>query len=214
METATKTAIEALEWRYATKAYDTSKKVSSDDLQTLKDAVRLSASSFGLQPYKVMVITEEAIRQQLRAKGYGQPQITDASHLFVFAAQKSISSEDVADYMENIAKTRGMAVSDLAQFSDYINGSISTLTPEQFILWNSKQTYIALGTLLLTAAELGVDATPMEGFEAAGFDEVLGLSDKNLTTSVICAIGYRSTEDGAQHYAKVRKAEENLFEFI
>ncbi len=214
MKTTTNNIIESLDWRYATKAYDTTRKIDSESLQILKDAVRLAPSSYGLQPYRVLVVSNEEIKSKLREKGYNQPQITDSSHLFIFAAKKSITSQDVSDYMRNISSTRGVSMDSVNGFGDYINGSISQLTTENFTVWNSKQTYIALGILVQTAAQLKIDATPMEGFDAAGFDEVLGLSELGLTTAVICATGYRSSEDNTQHYAKVRKPESELFQLV
>jgi nitroreductase len=201
----------ALEWRYAAKKYDASKSITAEDLQTLKDSIRLAPTSYGLQPFKAIFIEDDNIRQQLKGKSWGQTQITDASHLVVFAVQKHISSADVDAYMENVAKSRSIALDATKGFGDYIKGSIETMNEEQFIPWNKKQTYIALGMLMQTAAMLKIDATPMEGFETAGYDEILGLNELGLTSSVVCAIGYRHTDDKNQYQAKVRKSEADLF---
>lgn len=202
---------ESLEWRYAVKKYDTTKAISTEDLQTLKDSIRLTPTSYGLQPFKAIFIDDVKIREQLREKSWGQSQITDASQVVVFAAQKNIDTADVDAYMANVAQSRNIEIEQTQGFGDYIKGSIAPLTEAQFVPWNSKQTYIALGMLLQTAAELRIDATPMEGLEAAAYDEILGLTEKGLTTTVVCALGYRHEEDANQHQAKVRKSEEDLF---
>ncbi len=202
---------EALEWRYAAKKYDTTRTISKKDLQTLKDAIRLTPTSYGLQPFKAVFIDDRNLREQLREKSWGQSQVTDASELVVFAVQKNITEGDVDAYMQNVATSRNITIEQTKGFGDYIKGTISSLTEDQFIPWNTKQTYIALGMLLQTAAELRIDATPMEGFEVKAYDELLGLEEKGLTTSVVCALGYRHEDDANQHQAKVRKTEQDIF---
>lgn len=208
------TIIEALEWRYAVKKYDVSKKVTEDNLQILKDSIRLAPTSYGLQPFKAIFIKDEKIREQLKGKSWGQTQVIDASHLVVFVAQKHISMEDVDDYMQNVAKSRDLRIEQTAGFGDYIKSSIAPMTEGQFVIWNVKQTYIALGMLLQTAAELRIDATPIEGFETEAYDQILGLTEQGYTTAVVCALGFRHVEDKNQHQAKVRKSEEELFHTI
>ncbi len=157
----------ALEWRYAVKKYDATKSISIEDLQTLKDSIRFAPTSYGLQPFKAIFIEDEGLRNQLREKAWGQTQVTDASAFVVFVVQKNITPADVDDYMENVAKSRNITIEQTKGFGDYIKGSIAPMTEEQFVPWNKKQTYIALGMLLHTAAMLKIDATPMEGFDAA-----------------------------------------------
>lgn len=205
------TLLENLNWRYATKKFDASKKISAADLNTLKEAVRLSASSYGLQPYKVVIVENPEIREQLKAAAYGQTQITDASQLFIFANDLNTGAETVDAYIKDISETRGVPVEALAGFSDMMKGTIANLSPEAKNIWTAKQTYIALGTLLSAASELKIDATPMEGFNAAAFNEILGFDKLGLNASVIATVGYRHDEDDAQHYKKVRKSHENLF---
>ncbi len=202
---------EALQWRYAVKKFDATKSISVEDLQTLKDSIRFAPTSYGLQPFKAIFVDDETLREQLKDKAWGQTQVTDASQLVVFVAQKSINNADVDAYMQNVADARKITIEQTKGFGDYIKGSIAPMSEEQFIPWNTKQTYIALGMLLQTAAELRIDATPMEGFDAAAFDEILGLKDKGLTTTVACALGYRHADDANQHQAKVRKSEADLF---
>jgi nitroreductase len=205
------TLLDNLNWRYATKKFDASKKISSADLNTLKEAVRLAASSYGLQPYKVIIVENPEIREQLKAAAYGQTQITDASQLFIFANDLNAGAESVDAYIKNISETRGVTADALAGFSDMMKGTIANLSQEAKNIWTAKQTYIALGTLLAAAAELKIDATPMEGFNPAAFNEILGFDKLGLNASVIATVGYRHDEDDTQHYKKVRKSHEELF---
>ncbi|MCD0465572.1 NAD(P)H-dependent oxidoreductase [Flavobacterium sp. ENC] len=205
------TYLESLNWRYATKKFDAAKKISDADLNTIKEAVRLSASSYGLQPYKIVIVENPEIREKLKAAAYGQTQITDASQLFVFANDVNVGDEAVNNYIKNISETRGVPTEALAGFSDMMKGMISGLPADAKNTWTAKQTYIALGNLLSAAAELKIDATPMEGFNAAAFNEILGLDKLGLNASVIATVGYRHNEDDAQHHIKVRKSQEELF---
>ena len=205
------TLLDNLNWRYATKKFDATKKISSEDLNTLKEAVRLSASSYGLQPYKVIIVENPEIREKLKAAAYGQTQITDASQIFIFANDLNLGADSVDAYINNISETRGVPADALGGFSDMMKGTISNLSVEAKNIWTAKQTYIALGTLLTAASELKIDATPMEGFNAAAFNEILGFDKLGLNASVIATVGYRHDEDETQHYKKVRKSHENLF---
>ncbi len=197
--------IEQLKWRYATKKFDSSKKLSDKDLQFILEATNLSASSYGLQPYHILLIEDSAIREQLKKAAHGQIQLTDASQVIVFAAKTNLSDSDVEEYVKLIAETRNIPVESLQQFDAMMKGSISGLSPEQKTTWAAKQTYIALGQLLTVCAISKIDACPMEGFDKAAFDEILGLKEKNLTSTVIAPIGYRSECDDYQHYPKVRR---------
>ena len=208
------TIIESLNWRYATKKFDPSAKVSAEDLNTLKEAIRLSASSYGMQPYEVFVIEDPEIRRQLKEASWGQPQITDASHLIVFASKTDVTAKDTEAYMNNISKTRNIPVESLSGFRNMINNSVISLPQEVKSTWAAKQAYIALGNLLASAAQLQIDACPMEGFDAEGYNKILGLKEKGLNAAVIATIGYRSSEDEMQHLPKVRKPSEELFTSI
>ncbi len=198
-------------WRYATKKFDPTKKVSDRDLETLKEAIRLSASSYGLQPYKVLIIENPEIRAKLQPVAWGQSQIVEASHLLVFANITDFGDNQIDEYIENVASTRGLPTDALKGYSDFMKSKISTLPLEKRNVWTSKQTYIALSNLLNAAAELNIDVTPMEGFEPDQFNEILGLTDLGLNTSLVATIGYRHEEDATQNYAKVRKSNEELF---
>jgi nitroreductase len=203
------TIIQQLNWRYATKQYDKTKKVSDQDIAILKEAIRLAPSAFGLQPYKVFVVETAAIREKLRERSWGQPQVTDASHLFVFAAQDTVEHIHIDDYIQRIAETRDVPVAALEGFAHSMKGHTENMTAEAQLLWSAKQAYLGLGMLLTTAASLAIDASPMEGFDPAGYREVLGL--ENHTPVVVAAVGYRSEEDGTQYHVKVRKPAEQFF---
>lgn len=206
--------IESLEWRYAVKQYDTNKRINDADLHVLKESIRLTPTSYGLQPFHAIFVENREMREKLKAAAYGQSPVTDASHLVVFVVNKQIDARHVDAYMENVAKTRKLQMEQTKGFGDYIKGAIAPMTEAQFVPWNTKQTYIALGFLMHTAAELRIDATPMEGFDVAAFDEILGLSEKGLTTTVICPLGYRSESDKNQFQAKVRKSQDDLFRYL
>jgi len=198
-------------WRYATKKFDATKKVSDADLQTLKDAIRLSASSYGLQPYQVILVENPELRAQLQPAAWGQAQLVDASHVLVFANITNIGDAQIDAYLNNMAETRGLPLEALQGYGDFMKSKINSLSAEQKNTWTSKQTYLALGNLLNAAAELNIDVTPMEGFEPEKVNEILGLNEKGLNASLIATIGYRHAEDATQNYAKVRKSEQELF---
>ena len=208
------TFIENQNWRYATKKFNSEKKISNSDLEILKEAIQLSSSSYGLQPYKVLIIENEEIRKQLQPASWGQSQITEASHLFVFASVTNVDAEYITHYAENMAKTRNIPFDSVKGYADFMIGNITTLTPEKQIIWAQKQAYLALGNLLNVAAELKIDVTPMEGFLPEQYNEILGLTEKGLHATLVATIGYRHDEDETQHYAKVRKPITELFETI
>ncbi|MCE2612619.1 NAD(P)H-dependent oxidoreductase [Flavobacteriaceae bacterium D16] len=206
--------IENLQWRYATKKFDATKKVSQEELENIKEAIRLSASSYGLQLYKVLVIEDPDIRKSLREASWGQPQITDASHLFVFCNYASVQEADVDAYLELKADTQGLDIKNLQGYGDFMKDKLVSMSPEVQKNWTVRQTYIALGNLLAACAELQIDSCPMEGFDPVQYDEILGLKEKGLTTAVVASIGYRSEEDQTQDLPKVRKATNVLFESV
>lgn len=200
---------EQLNWRYAVKQYDRTRTVSEEDWNVLEDSVLLAPTSYGLQPFKLIVVTDPAIKERLREAAYGQPQITDSSHLAVFAYKKLLTPDDLAKFIDRVAEVRNVERESLADYEQVINGSAKRAIDGGFIeAWNSRQAYIALGFLLETAAMLGIDATPMEGFDAAKFNEILGLEEYSAV--VVAAIGYRSNEDWLAPLPKVRARREDL----
>lgn len=198
-------------WRYATKKFDATKKVSIEDFEILKEAIQLSASSYGLQPYKVFIIENPEIRAKIQPAAWGQTQIVDASHLLVFANITNFGDAEIDAYIKNLSETRGIPVESVQGYADFMKSKITTLPEEARNVWTAKQTYLALGNLLNAAAELKIDVTPMEGFEPAAVNEILGFDQLGLNASLLATIGYRHEEDATQHYAKVRKSNEELF---
>ena len=205
------TIISALEWRYATKQFDPERTAADADIETLKNAVNLTATSFGLQPFRVMIVTDPAVKAKLREAAFDQPQLTTAGHVFVFAAKREMSPEYIENYIKMLADQRGIPFDSVKGYADYIKGSVAGKDSGFIEDWNKRQAYIALGTLLAAAGELKIDACPMEGFDNAKFDEILGLGEQGLTANVIAPVGYRSPEDTTQHYAKVRFPLEEMF---
>jgi nitroreductase len=203
--------LENQNWRYATKKFDATKKVSAEDLNTLKEAIRLSSSSYGLQPYKVIIVENPELRAQIQPAAWGQSQIVDASHLIIFANDTNVGDDTINNLLITMSVTRETPLEALAGYGDFMKSKISTLDPAVKNVWTSKQTYLALGNLLNAAAELKIDVTPMEGFVPEQVNNILGLDKLNLNASLIATVGYRHEEDATQHYKKVRKSQEDLF---
>ncbi|HUB24145.1 MAG TPA: NAD(P)H-dependent oxidoreductase [Tepidisphaeraceae bacterium] len=193
-----------LNWRYATKRFDPSRRLSSHDLETLKKAVTLAPSSFGLQPWKFFVVTDPDVRKELRAAAWDQPQIVEASHLVVLATRQGLGPADIQRHIDHIARTRGVPAESLSHINQMMLGFVSGQPREKVDAWAARQVYIALGVLLSTAAMLGIDACPMEGFEPEKFNEILGLGKHGYSATVLCALGYRAADDQYANMKKVR----------
>ena len=206
--------IENLEWRYATKRFDSSKKISSDKLEKIKRAIQLSVSSYGLQLYKVLIIENSELREKLSPVSWDQPQITEASHLIVFCNYQKVSENHVDDYFERIAKIQNIDIKMLSDYRDFMKNKITEKSEMDRANWTAKQTYLALGNLLNACAELKIDACPMEGFDVEKYNEILELGPKGLSAAVIATIGYRSNDDDSQYRKKVRKPLSELFEIL
>jgi len=197
--------INQLNWRYATKQFDPQRKISAKDWATLEEALVLTPSSFGLQPWKFIVVSDPAVREKLVGASWGQRQVADASHFVVFAVKKNLSEQDIDNYVKRIAEVRGVPRETLGGFRDMMVGSlIKALDETKRNFWSTKQVYIALGNFLTSAALLGVDACPMEGIEPAKYDQILGLDKLGLTATVAAAAGYRATTDNYSQAKKVR----------
>lgn len=205
------TFIKNQNWRYATKKFDATKKISTEDLNTLKEAIRLSTSSYGLQPYKVIIVENPELRSQLQQAAWGQSQVVDASHLIIFANETNFGEAGIDNYFQNVSETREVPVESMKGYMDFMKTTITSLPEEARNIWTAKQTYLALGNLLNAAAELKIDVTPMEGFAPDKVNEILGLEALGLNASVMASIGYRHEEDATQHYKKVRKSNNELF---
>ena len=206
--------VDKLNWRYATKKFDSSKKVSEKDLETLLEAARLTASSYGLQPYEIYVIEDTDVRQKLRKASYDQPQITDASYLIVLANKPTFNETMIDDYIANIMAIRGVSKEDLKGFSQTMKSTLLDLPDAYKNTWTSNQAYIVLGNLMTVASEMKIDTCPMEGFDKAKYNEILGLTDKDLNAAVVLAVGYRSADDTTRHYPKVRYSKEQIITHI
>ena len=198
-------------WRYATKKFDSTKKISTEDLNILKEAIRLSSSSYGLQLYKVFIIENPELRAKIQPAAWGQSQIVDASQLMVFANITNFGEKEIDAYFQNLIETRRIPMEAVQGYADFMKSKVTTLSEDARNTWTAKQTYIALSNLLNAAAELNIDVTPMEGFESEKVNEILGLDKLGLNASLIATVGYRHEEDATQHYVKVRKSNEELF---
>ena len=196
--------ITALNWRYATKQFDPKRKVSEEDFKEIAEALRLSPSSFGLQPWKFVVVENPAARAKLKEHAWGQSQVVEASHMIVLCARTDLDEKLISKYIDTIAKTRGVPRESMKSFEDMLLGFRKGLTSEAAVAWAKNQVYIALGVLLEACALKGIDACPMEGFDRQKFDEILGLKEKNLTSAVMCTIGYRLESDKYAAQKKVR----------
>lgn len=203
--------IQQLNWRYAVKRM-TGEQVPEEKVERILEAIRLSASSMGLQPYTVLVVSNPALLKQIQAEAIKQPQVGEASHLLVFAAWWPVKEEQVDAYMQHIAEVRDVPVASLNDFRNSILGLVHSRSDEMNFNWAARQAYIALGTGLAAAAMEEVDATPMEGFDPQQLDEVLQLREKGLRSAVAMVLGYRDVQnDPMAQRKKVRREKENLF---
>ena len=203
--------LENQNWRYATKKFDATKKITTEDLDILKEAIRLSSSSYGLQPYKVILVENPELRAKIQPSAWGQSQIVDASHVIVFANEINFGITEIDNYIKNASETRAIPAESLQGYADFMKANITALSEDTRNDWTAKQTYLALGNLLNAAAELKIDVTPMEGFVPAEVNEILGLEALGLNATLIATLGYRHEDDASQYYKKVRKSNEDLF---
>lgn len=202
--------IEALNWRYAAKRMN-GEKVPQQKIENILEAIRLSASSMGLQPYTIVVVENEEMKQLLRPAAFNQPQITESSHLLVFAAWEDVTEEHVQEYINSIAKVRNVTLESLDEFKASLMNIVHGRTQPQKHEWAARQAYIAFGTAITAAAVEEVDATPMEGFDPDAVDKILGLKEKGLRSVTILALGYRDSEkDFLVNAKKVRREREKL----
>jgi nitroreductase len=208
------TVLEQLNWRYATKKFDPAKTIAPDLWAKLEQAVVLSPSSYGLQPWKFVVVTDPAVRKKLQAVGYNQPQLVDASHLVVFCARKPPTAADVEAHVVRTAEVRGTTPDALDGFRQMMLGSLSRMTPEAASDWAARQCYIALGVFLSAAAMAGVDACPMEGFQPPEFDKILGIDAKGYGSVVLATAGYRAADDRGATQPKSRFLVESVVERV
>lgn len=203
-----------LNWRYAVKRYDTNKTLTTEEVDCILESIRLTPTSLGIQAFKVLVLGPESPhREALRPLLNNQPQSVEASHIFIFAAQKSISEKDIEEHIQRIATERQQPLEELSKFQLGIKGFIGGLAGNDLTEWVNKQTYIALGVAMSEAARMKIDTTPMEGFKAKELDSYFKLPEQNLASTVILAAGKRDhNNDFLANLKKVRKSAEELFE--
>lgn len=207
--------LERLQWRYATKQFDASRTIAPDDWAALEEALVLSPSSFGLQPWTFLVVQNPAVRQQLQAASWRQSQVVDASHFVVLTVRTQIDQAYIAAFIAQTAQARGLAPEMLAPYQQMITGSVlQGLDEAGRLAWASRQIYIALGNLLTSAALLGIDACPMEGLDPAAYDRILNLESQGLKTVVACALGYRAETDGYAGLPKVRFTKDQVIRYL
>ncbi len=199
-----------LKWRYATKKFDSSTVVPAEEIEYILAAGNLSATSYGLQPFQIVVVTDQAKKDAIKTAAFGQVQVGENSALLVIAARTDINEAMITEFTDRIEMTRGLPAGTVDGYKGIMIGHLMSLPSEVRFAWAQRQSYLALGTMMIAAAEKQVDHCPMEGFDPAAVNEILGLAEHNLHATAFLALGYRSSEDATQHYAKVRKSLEDL----
>ncbi len=203
-----------MEWRYAVKAFDPQHKLSEPQIAGIKKVLNLTASSYGLQPFKFIFVDNEEKREQLLAFSFNQRQVIDASHLLIMAIETNVDDQFVEDYLENISDVRKVEKENLEQFGAMMKGSIGRLDQLGKESWAKNQAYIALGNLLTYCAVEGIDTCPMEGFVADAYDEVLGFHNMGLKSVLVVPLGIRSSDDKHQNLPKVRRNTDDIIKHI
>jgi nitroreductase len=210
-----KQLLDALNWRYATKTFDATKLIPKGTWKTLEESLVLSPSSFGLQPYRFLVVKDAAIRKQLQPHSWNQTQVVDASHYVVMAARTAFTEAEVDRFLDRVVEVRGIPRESLEGYRGMMYGSLLSPGAEARIPhWAALQSYIALGNLMTSASLLGVDTCAIEGFVPAEYDTILGLKEQGYASVVCCALGYRSAEDKYATAAKVRFPSTDLIKTI
>lgn len=196
--------LDSLNWRYAAKQFDATKKVSDTDLAEILDAGNLAATSYGLQPFKFVVVTDQKTKEELVPFSYNQPQVSQSSHLIVLAARTDVDEAFIRNMARMAEKARDLPQGQLDGYAKQMIGAIMSMSDQDRLEWAQKQVYIALGNMMAACAVLKIDSCPMEGFVPAQYDRLLGLASHNITSTVLLPIGYRSPEDKTQDHKKVR----------
>ncbi len=197
--------LKALTWRYATKKFDANRTLSDDKITIIKEAFNLTASSFGLQPVRLLVVQDQKIQDELVALSMNQQQVADASHILVFCIEKNIDTSYIEAYFKNVQETRKTPDEILKPFRDYLYSHFESETSDNITNWATKQAYLAMGNLLTVCALEKIDACPMEGFDPEGYDKIFKLEEKGLSSVLVMPIGYRAEDDMFSGFKKVRK---------
>lgn len=203
-------SIENLKWRYAVKKFDENKSLSEAQINILKEAFNLTATSYGLQPIKMVVIKNKEIQEQLVAHSWNQPQVLQASHVLVLCIPKEYTAKDIDSYFSLVKDIRNTPDTILNPFKEMLSSSIASKKQEELTIWNKNQAYIALGNLMTVAANEKIDSCPMEGFIPEKYDEILGLDKHNLTSVLVLPVGFRAEDDYMKDLKKVRKNIEDV----
>ena len=205
--------IKHLKWRYATKKFDTSKKLTDSQINTIKEAFNLTATSFGLQTISLVILENNELRKPLVEHSFNQKQVLEASHLLVICIQDNILKEDVVSYYDNIKDIRNTSETILKPYKESLIQTMDNMSVIERQQWSKNQAYIALGNLMTVCAIEGIDACPMEGFIPEKYDEVLGLKERGLKSVLLLPIGFRAEDDMFSEFKKVRKPlEETIIE--
>lgn len=203
--TSTSNLITNLQWRYAVKTFSADRKIPDEHWAALEKAMVLSPSSYGLQPWKFLVIHDRSVRERLFLASMGQRKVVDCSHLIVFAARTDITELDISRWASRLAEVRNIPDQGLAGMHNVMSGDLVTGHRHAMAReWAKRQVYLALGFFLASAAVTGIDTCPMEGFDPKAYDDILGLTDRGYAASVVATAGYRSTDDKTADDPKVR----------
>jgi nitroreductase len=203
-------SIEGLQWRYAVKKFDEKKTLSETQIHTLKEAFNLTATSYGLQPLKLIVVKNKEIQKELVAHSWNQSQVLGASHLLVICIPRKYSSDEVENYFNLVKQIRKTPDEVINPFKKFLTAEIQKKTQEELLVWNKNQAYLALGNLLTVCATEKIDSCPMEGFIPEKYDEVLKLEAHNLTSTLVLPVGFRAEDDYMKDLKKVRKNLEDV----
>lgn len=203
-------SIENLQWRYAVKKFDNNRTLSNTQINTLKEAFNLTATSYGLQPVKLLIIHNKEIQQQLVEYSWEQQQVAQASHVLVICIDTDLTENDVEKYFERVQEIRNTPDEIINSFRDYLKNAIASKSTSDLLTWAKNQAYITLGNLLTVCANERIDSCPMEGFLPEKYDEILNLKEKNLSSVLVLPVGYRAEDDFMKDQKKVRKNIEEI----
>ena len=208
-------SVKKMEWRYAVKKFDTKKILSKHKIQVLKNVFNLTATSYGLQPLKMVVVQNKKLQRELVSHSYDQEQVGQASHLLIICIEKNIDRKYIESYFNRVKRLRETSDTILNPFKEYLVDSFSKKNKEEIKIWSTKQAYLALGNLMTICAMEDIDACPMEGFVPAAYDELLGLDQKGISSVLVMPVGYRATDDIFSKLNKVRKnIEDSIIEIV
>lgn len=206
--------IDQYKWRYATKKFDAKKKISDSNIELIKESISLAPTSYGLQLFKVIIVENQEIKNELKKASYNQSQISDASHIFVFCNSTKIIGDDIDNYIKNKSSIQNKPISEISGYGDFLKTTLLKKEHKKVSIWTANQVYIALSHLMTFCPSIGIDTCPVEGFDSYKYNEILNLNNRNLNSTVVAAVGYRSNKDSSQYEKKIRKSNDELFETI